>query len=160
EPALQLLRVAEQVAETTALHGLIIEPSHRARAAQRPISAGWRIFWPGAMPSSSQISEQVARESERRSRLAVPAFARGVLYFLSAIIVTSTLSSAPTVGLVQGLTPALRGEANPAVSPRAAEVKYISQHAFGLIAGSAIKAVSLILLTLVVLLLLDATRFR
>jgi len=112
------------------------------------------------MPSASEISEQLARESERRGRLGVPAFAGGVLYFLSAIIVTATLSSAPTVGLMQGLAPALSGEANPAVSPRAAEVKYISHHAFALIAGSTIKSLALVALTLVVLLLFDATRFR
>ncbi|HTR88986.1 MAG TPA: hypothetical protein VMG62_02620 [Solirubrobacteraceae bacterium] len=112
------------------------------------------------MPSSSEIRAQVARESERRNRLAVPAFAGGFLYFISAIMVTATLSSAPTVGLVQGLTPALHGEANPAVSPRANEVKYISQHAFSLVAASAVKAISLVALTLVLLLLLDATRFR
>jgi hypothetical protein len=99
-------------------------------------------------------------ESERRARLGVPAFAGGFLYFLSAIIVTSTLSSAPTVGLLQGLAPALRGEAGPAVSPRAVEVKYISHHAFALIAGSTIKSIALVALTLVLLLLLDATRFR
>ncbi len=112
------------------------------------------------MPSSREISEQLAHESERRSRLGVPAFAGGILYFLSAIIVTSTLSAAPTVGLVQGLTPALRGEADPAISPRTAEVKYISHHAFALIAASTIKALSLLALTVVVLFLLDATRFR
>lgn len=112
------------------------------------------------MPSPAEISEQLAVESERRARLGVPAFAGGFLYFLSAIIVTSTLSSAPTVGLLQGLGPALRGEANPAISPRAAEVKYISHHAFALIAGSTIKSVALIALTLVLLLLFDAARFR
>ena len=112
------------------------------------------------MPSPSEISEQVARESERRARLGVPSFAGGFLYFLSAIIVTSTLSSAPTVGLLQGLQPALRGEANPAVSPRAVEVKYISHHAFALIAGSTIKSIALVALMLVLLLLLDAVRFR
>jgi hypothetical protein len=112
------------------------------------------------MPSPSEISEQIASESERRARLGVPAFAGGFLYFLSAIIVTSTLSSAPTVGLLQGLAPALRGEADPAVSPRAVEVKYISHHAFGLIAGSVIKSIALVVLVLVLLLLLDATRFR
>jgi hypothetical protein len=112
------------------------------------------------MPSPSETSEQLARESERRARLGVPAFAGGFLYFLSAIVVASTLSSAPTVGLVQGLQPALRGEANPAVSPRAVEVKYISHHAFPLIAGSVIKSLSLIVLTLILLLLLNATRFR
>jgi hypothetical protein len=112
------------------------------------------------MPSSNEISEQVERESERRARLGVPAFAGGFLYFLSAIIVSATLSSAPTVGLLQGLQPALRGEANPAVSPRAVEVKYISHHAFALIAGSTLKSIALVALTLVLLLLLDATRFR
>lgn len=115
---------------------------------------------PEAMPSPTEISEHLTHESERRARLGVPAFAGGFLYFLSAIIVTSTLSSAPTVGLFQGLAPALRGEANPAVSPRAVEVKYISHHAFALIAGSVIKSIALVVLTLVLLLLLDATRFR
>jgi hypothetical protein len=112
------------------------------------------------MPSTSEISEQVERESERRARLGVPAFAGGFLYFLSTIIVSATLSSAPTVGLLQGLAPALRGEADPVVSPRAVEVKYISHHAFGLIAGSTIKSIALVALTLVLLLLLDAARFR
>jgi len=112
------------------------------------------------MPTQSEIAEQLAGESERRARLGVPAFAGGFLYFLSAIIVTSALSSAPTVGLLQGLAPALRGEANPAVSPRAVEVKYISHHALALIAGSTIKSIALVALTLVVLLLFDATRFR
>jgi hypothetical protein len=112
------------------------------------------------MASPSEISEHLDRESERRARLGVPAFAGGMIYFLSAIIVSATLSAAPTVGLIQGLTPALSGIASPAISPRTAEVKYISAHAFALIAGSTLKAISLLALTLVLLLLFDATRFR
>jgi hypothetical protein len=112
------------------------------------------------MPSASDISEQVAHESDRRSRLGVPAFAGGVLYLLSGIIITSTLSGAPTVGLLQGLAPALSGVANPPVSPRAEEVRFISHHAFGLIAGSILAAIAVGALTLVVLLVFDATRFR
>ncbi len=112
------------------------------------------------MPSAKEIRAQVAHESELRARLAVPAFAGGFLYFISSIIVTTTLNAAPTVGLVQGIEPALRGEANPAISPRAPEVKYISSHALALIAGSTIKALSLGALVLVLLLLVDATRFR
>jgi hypothetical protein len=112
------------------------------------------------MPSASEIREEVARESRRRSSLGVPAFAGGVLYLLSGIIITSTLSSAPTVGVVQGLTPVLSGVANPAVSPRAAEVRFISHHAFALIAGSVLAAIAISALTLVLLLLADATRFR
>jgi len=112
------------------------------------------------MPSRSEISEQVARESARRTRLAVPAFAGGVLYLLSGIIIASTLKGAPTVGLLEGITPAIGGVASPSVSPRAAEVKFISHHAFGLIAGSALAAVAIGVLTLILLMLLDAVRFR
>jgi hypothetical protein len=112
------------------------------------------------MPSTSENSEHVAREAERRSRLAVPALAGGVLYLLSGIIINSTLNGAPSVGLLQGLAPALRGEAEPAVSPHAAEVKFTSHHALALIAGSTIAAIAIVALTLVLLLLADATRFR
>ena len=51
------------------------------------------------MPSAGEIRQQVERESERRGRLAVPAFAGGMLYLLSAIIIAQTLKGAPTVGL-------------------------------------------------------------
>jgi hypothetical protein len=112
------------------------------------------------MPSTSEISEQVARETTRRTRLAVPAFAGGVLYLLSGIITNATVNAGPTVGLLQGLTPALSGVANPAVSPRAAEVKFVSRHAFPLISASVIAALAIGALTLVLLLLVDATRFR
>ena len=112
------------------------------------------------MPSAGEISVQLERESERRTRLSIPAFAGGFLYLLSAIIVESTLKGAPTVGLLQGLTPALKGEAEPAVSPRAAEVKFISHHSVSLLAGSLLAAIAIGALTLILLLLLDATRFR
>jgi hypothetical protein len=102
------------------------------------------------VPSASEIREQVARESEWRSRLAVPAFAGGVLYLLSAISIEGTLRGAPTVGVLQGLEPALRGEANPVVSPRASEVKFVSHHAFGLLSGSALAALAVGALTLAV----------
>jgi hypothetical protein len=110
--------------------------------------------------NADEISAQVTRESERRARLAVPAFAGGVLYLLSGIIISTTLRGAPTVGVVQGLKPALSGIARPPVSPRTAEVKFISHHAFPLIAGSALAAVAIGTLTLVLLLLADAVRFR
>ncbi len=112
------------------------------------------------MPDAGEISKQVAREADRRRRLSVPAFGGGVLYLLSGIIISSTLNGAPTVGLLQGLGPALSGVANPAVSPRAAEVRFISHHASTLIAGSALAAIAIAALTLVLLLLVDATRFR
>lgn len=112
------------------------------------------------MPSAGEIRQQVAKEIDHRSRLAVPVFAGGLLYLLSSIVISATLNGAPTVGLLQGLTPALSGVANPAVSPRTAEVKYISHNALPLISGSVMAALAIAVLTLVMLVLLDATRFR
>jgi hypothetical protein len=112
------------------------------------------------MPGSSEIKDQVAWETQRRLRLAVPAFAGGVLYLLSGIITTATLNGAPTVGILQGLKPAFEGVARPAESPRASEVKFISHHAGPLIAGSVLASIAIAVLTLVLLLLVQATRFR
>jgi hypothetical protein len=112
------------------------------------------------MPSAGEIRREVAEEEEARSRLSVPAFGGGFLYLLSAIIIASTLNGAPTVGLLQGLAPAIGGDANPAESPRAPEVKFISHHAFPLIAGSFLAAVAIVILTLILLTLLRATAFR
>jgi hypothetical protein len=112
------------------------------------------------MPNAGDIRRQVQVESARRTRLAVPAFAGGFLYLLSAIIISTTLRGAPTVGLIQGLTPALEGDANPAVSPRTPEVKFISHHSFALLAGGVLAALAVAILTLVLLLLCEATIFR
>ncbi|HEX3692130.1 MAG TPA: hypothetical protein VHU13_02195 [Solirubrobacteraceae bacterium] len=110
--------------------------------------------------AKAEIRERLAFESARRARLAVPAVAGGVLYLLSGIILNAALKELPTVGILQGLEPAFRGEASPAVSPRAGEVRYIDHHAFGLIAGSVLSAIAIGALTLVLLFLADCTRFR
>ena len=112
------------------------------------------------MVKPSEVRAQTERELERRRLLARPAFAGGVLYQLSQIVITATLSGAPTVGLLQGLAPALSGEADPVRSPRTNEVKFISHHAFPLIAGSVLAALAIVVLVLVLLLLFEAARFR
>ncbi len=112
------------------------------------------------MAADSQIKQQVERETGWRARLAVPAFAAGMLYLLSGIVTNSVAGSAPTVGVLQGLAPALAGEANPAISPRTPEVKYLSHHASSLIISSALAALAIVVLTLALLVLASAARFR
>jgi len=112
------------------------------------------------MPTAGEIRLQIESEIERRRRLAVPAFAGGFLYLLSSIIISQTLKGAPTVGLIQGIQPAMSGVSNPTVSPRAAELKFISEHSLNLIAGSVLAAIAIIALTLILLLLVDAAKFR
>jgi hypothetical protein len=111
-------------------------------------------------PSKAEIRERVAYEGRRRARLGVPAFAGGVLYLLASITQSATLKDLPTVGVLQGTAPAISGLPNPAVSPRAAEMRYYDHHAFGLIASAAIGAAAIAALVVVLLFLFDAARFR
>lgn len=112
------------------------------------------------MAVAPEIKQRIAFETARRARLAVPAVAGGVLYLLSGIILSAALKELPAVGVVQGLEPVLRGKSNLAVSPRAAEVKYIDHHALDLIAGSLLSALAVVALTFVLLFILDSTHFR
>ncbi|HEY1833739.1 MAG TPA: hypothetical protein VGG08_04825 [Solirubrobacteraceae bacterium] len=112
------------------------------------------------MARTGDIRQQVESEAYRRGRLAVPAFGGGFLYLLSTIVISETLNGAPTVGVLQGLAPAFSGISSPPVSPRAPEVKFISHHAFPLIAGSVLAAIALGALVLVLALVLDAVVFR
>jgi hypothetical protein len=86
--------------------------------------------------------------------------AGGVLYLVGSIILVSVSSGAPSVGVLQGLGPALRGEANPTESPRAPEVRYIGHHGAALVAGGLCTGLAIAAVTLVLLLLFDAARFR
>ncbi|HLI32142.1 MAG TPA: hypothetical protein VKU89_05320 [Solirubrobacteraceae bacterium] len=109
---------------------------------------------------SSGPRELLEGEAERRARLGVPVSAAGVLYLLGAIVIYQSLSGLPTVGIIQGLAPALEGKASVAVSPQTPEIRYISHHALGLIAGSALEAIAIALLTVGLLFLLEAVRLR
>lgn len=111
------------------------------------------------MPSTGDVRELIAFESERRARLSIPAAAGGVLFLLSAIIANAVITGLPTVGLIQGLEPALRGERNP-LNPRAQEVRYLSHQALGLIAGSVLQAVAIGALVIVLLFLLRCAAAR
>jgi hypothetical protein len=113
-----------------------------------------------AAPSKAEIRRQIEFESARRARLAVPAFAGGILYLLASVILTATIKGVPTVGAIQGIAPALNGQPNPAVSPRAAEVRYYDHHAFALIVGALLSAVAVLILVVLLRFILEATRFR
>jgi hypothetical protein len=110
--------------------------------------------------SKADLRARVDFETARRTRLAVPCTAGGVLYLLGAITVSSVLKGLPTVGVLQGVAPALAGQANPAVSPRAAEVRFYDHHVFGLIGGALLSSLAVGALVFVLLFLFDSARFR
>ena len=113
-----------------------------------------------ADPPSRPLADQLAWEIHRRQRLGVLTLASGVLFEISSNILAAVLGGAPTVGLVQSLAPALNGIAKPASSPRTAEIAFIGHHAFGLIAGGVVEAVSLTFASLALVFLFQATRYR
>ncbi len=104
--------------------------------------------------------EQLAWELARRQRVAVLAAGAGFLYVLSTSILSAVLKSAPSVGVLQGLAPALQGVASPTISPGAAEVRFIHTHSFGTIAGSVIAAVAVVFAVVALTFLERATRYR
>ncbi|MDE3069575.1 MAG: hypothetical protein KGJ43_02475 [Acidobacteriota bacterium] len=112
------------------------------------------------MAKNRETRERVEDERALRARLAVPVTAGGVLYLLGAITLYQSLLHLPTVGILQGLAPALAGKAGSAVSPQAPEVRFLSHHAFGLIAGSALQAGALVALLMLLVFLSDATQAR
>jgi len=112
------------------------------------------------MAKNTELTESLDRERHRRERLGVPATASGVLYLLGSIILFRALEKLPTVGILQALQPALNGKTAALISPQAAEVKYLSHQAFGLISGTVLQAIAFVFLTLVLVLLLDATQLR
>ncbi|MHB8490656.1 MAG: hypothetical protein ACYDA6_00360 [Solirubrobacteraceae bacterium] len=112
------------------------------------------------MAKDRELKERLNVERARRARLAVPVTASGVIYLLGAITLYQSLARLPAVGILQGLAPALSGKPTSAISPEAPEVRYLSHHAFGLIAGSALQAVAFVALLVLLLFLMDATRVR
>ncbi len=104
--------------------------------------------------------DQIAWEVHRRARVGVLAAGAGVLYELSASILSAVLKSVPSVGLLQGLAPALSGNAAPAISPGVAEVRFINSHSLGTIGGSAVAAFSVLFTVVALDFLAQATRYR
>lgn len=112
------------------------------------------------MATKAEVQREIEWEASQRPRMGMLAIAAALLTLISTVISQVTLANAPTVGIVQGLAPALSGQANPPVSPRAPEVRYLSHHAAGLIAGSVVAALGLILFAFALRFLYDATKFR
>jgi hypothetical protein len=108
----------------------------------------------------TEVKQRIEHETARRARIGVPVMASGFLYFLGAIVVTASLKTSPTVGILQGLAPALNGQANPSRSPKASEVIFESHHSFGLIAGAVVSSIAILILVMGLIFLLDSTIFR
>jgi hypothetical protein len=79
----------------------------------------------------SDVQRQLAWEALWRTRAAAAAAGAGLLIIVATAIQFAVVSNEPTVGVVQALHPLLQHPpvANPAVSPKSAELAYIAHHA-------------------------------
>jgi hypothetical protein len=87
--------------------------------------------------------------------------AAGVLLLVGALYGTRVvLHGLPIVGLVQGLTPALRGQAVAAVDPHSARLAFIDHHAAGLILAAVLVSLGTAGMLPVLVFLYQAARVR
>ncbi len=104
---------------------------------------------------------QLAWEGARRSRVAASAIAAGLLLFVGALYGTLVvLHGLPIVGLLQGLTPALHGQAAAAVDPHAARLVFIDHHAAGLVLAAVLVSLGTAGMLPVLVFLYQAARVR
>lgn len=105
---------------------------------------------------------QLEIEGAQRRRVALLAIASGLLYLAGQIVVEVLVASKqPTVGVLQGLTPALQyGRKAAAVDPRAIIERFLNNHAVPVIVGWSISAIALTLLAWPLVYLLGAAAAR
>lgn len=104
---------------------------------------------------------QLAAEGAGRSRVAIASVAAGTLLLAGTVYGTLVvLAGLPTVGVIQGLSPALHGQVAAAVDPHAARLLFNNHHAFGLIFETVLVAAATLGMIPALRYLYDATDFR
>jgi hypothetical protein len=105
------------------------------------------------------LAQQLEWEAAQRPRVAAASVAAGVLMIGGSIYTTAGLTT-PSVGVVQGLAPALMGIPDPTVDPRTGEILFTAHHSARIIAASLITAIGIAVIGFVLWYLYKAVRAR
>src|SRR5665213_2745296 len=84
---------------------------------------------------------QLAVEGVQRARVAAFSVAAGLLLFAGNLWSALIQAKSPTVGLFQGLGPALHGAASAAIDPRTLQEQFLANHQATLILAVVLSAV-------------------
>jgi hypothetical protein len=105
--------------------------------------------------------QELAWEAERRP-VGVAGAAAGAVLVIGAplYLLTAVQHDFPTVGVVEALTPALRGLPEAPIDPRAAQVHFLHDHAAGVYGYAIANLIGLIAVSFAVYYLFRATRAR
>src|ERR1700738_481412 len=83
----------------------------------------------------AEAERQLTVEGAQRLRVAVASVFAGILLFGGDLWVGLIQAKDPSIGLLQGLAPALRGAAASAIDPRTAHEQFVIHHQTSLILG-------------------------
>jgi len=108
----------------------------------------------------ADAEHQLAVEGAQRRRVGTLAMLAGVLLFAGELWAAVIEAKTPTVGIFQGLSPALKGLAAAAVDPRTAQERFLVHHQLPLIASLVIGAVGWIAVSFPLRYLAAAERLR
>jgi hypothetical protein len=108
----------------------------------------------------TEDERQLAVEGAQRMRVGVLAVLGGFMLFAGDLWASAVESSSPTVGLLQGLRPALHGAAAAAVDPRTAGLRFLVHDQVPLLAASLIAALGAVAMTFPLRYLSGAERAR
>lgn len=105
------------------------------------------------------LAQQLEWEAAQRPRAAAASIAAGVL-MIGGSVYTSAGLTTPSVGVIQGLAPALKGIPDPRVDPRTGEILFTAHHSGRIIAASCITAIGIAAIAFVLWYLYKAVRAR
>jgi hypothetical protein len=103
---------------------------------------------------------QLALEGAQRMRIGALAVLAGFLLFAGDLWASAVESSSPTVGLLQGLTPALHGAAAALTDPRTLGLRFLVHDQLPLLAASLVAALGAVAMTFPLRYLAAAERAR
>ena len=83
----------------------------------------------------ADAERQLAVEGAQRFRAAACALVAGIFFFGGEIWVSAIGAGEPTIGVLQGLTPAFSGRAAATIDPRTIKEQFLVHHQFALIAA-------------------------
>ncbi len=106
------------------------------------------------------LEPQLALEAAGRSRVSIASIAAGLLLLGGVVYNLAAFSTLPTVGVIQGLAPALRGQAAAAVDPHTALLGFYNSRGVSLILAAVFVALGTLGTVPVLRHLYQATAFR
>ncbi len=112
------------------------------------------------LATMDDAERQLAHEGAQRTRIAVLAIVAGIALFAGELWSAVIEAKEPTVGLLQGLAPAMKGLAAAPIDPRSAHERFLVNHQLPLIIALLVSSLGALAIIFPLRYLADAERVR